>query len=320
MNRTAAFVFPGQGAQRPGMSAELLALHPELAGRYHSVADAVLGLPLSQLCLRGPARDLDDPPIAQPAVFLTSLMTLEVLRSYGVEPRAVAGHSLGHYTALTATGVLEWTEALRLVRLRGELMASVDDRVPGSTAAVLGLDRFRVQRLCAAASAATARVVEVTGHYGPGGNVVSGEDAAVEHVTRAARRAGAARVLRLTPGGAFHSSLLRDIEEEYADALATAEFHDPDRPLMSGATGQWLTSGAEAAATLRGELTRSVRWSDAVEALAATGADRFVEVGPGCLLGGLIRRALPAARVHSTGSARQLASTISSFAPAYAGA
>ncbi|MDX3642280.1 ACP S-malonyltransferase [Streptomyces sp. MB09-02B] len=315
MNRT-AFVFPGQGSQHVGMGRHLLAQRPDLVQTYYRTAEDVLGVPLSRLSRHGPGRDLDDPAISQPAVLLTSLLTLDVLRGRGVEPDAVAGHGLGEYAALIAAGVVEWTDALRLVRLRGELVATVDDQVRGATAAVLGLDRRAVERLCAQAAADTGRTIEIAGDNGPGQTVVSGEAEAVTRLTRAAHAAGAVRVARLKAGGPFHSSLLRGIEAEFTEALITTEFRDPRIPLISSVTGARVSTAAEAIAALRSQLTSPVRWSEAVKVLAATGVDRFVEAGPGLVLGGLIRRIAPHARVHATNSARQLDLTVGALAAA----
>ncbi|WP_216588918.1 ACP S-malonyltransferase [Streptomyces brasiliscabiei] len=307
-----AFVFPGQGAQRVGMTDHLLAGRPDLFDTYFRAADGLLGIPLSRLVRHGPARDLDDPAVAQPAVLLTSLVTLDVLRGHGIGPDAVAGHSLGEYAALVAAGVLEWTDALALVRLRGELVATVNDRVPGATAAVLGLDRAQVARLCSVA----AGTVEVGGDNAPGQTVISGEAAAVAWATAAALDAGASRVVPLKAGGSFHSRLLRGIEAEFTEALIATPFHAPRVPLVSSTTGARITSATEAVVALRSQLTSPVRWPEAVRALGAVGTGRFVEAGPGRVLGGLIRRIAPGARVHATHTARHLALTVDAFAAA----
>lgn len=311
-----AFVFPGPCAQHVGMGRAVLAERPDLAQTYCRTADQHLGIPLSRLCLDGPARDLDDPAVTQPATLLTSLITLELLRGKGVEPDVVAGHSLGEYTALVAAGVLHWTDALWLVRLCGELVASVGDRVRGGAAAVLGLPRAEVERLCAATAAATGRTVEVGGDHGPDHTVVSGEAEAVAHLKDAALAAGATRVAGLNTGGPLHSSLLRPIEAEFTEALTAIEFRDPRIPLVSSITGTRLTTAAEVVGALREQLTQQVRWSAAVRLLADTGTERFVETGPGLVLGGLIRRILPGAGVHATGDARQLALTTDALTPA----
>ncbi|MFD8982771.1 ACP S-malonyltransferase [Streptomyces sp. NPDC059564] len=308
MSRT-AFLFPGQGSECAGMGRELLALRPDLADTYYRTADDLLGIPLARICRDGSPRDFEDPAVAQPAVFLTSLAVLEVLRGEGVEPDAVAGHSLGEYAALVAAGVLEWTEALWLVRLRSELVATVGDRIGSATAAVIGPRRTDLVRMCAEARAATGQLVEVAGDNEPRQTVVSGQSEAVERVAREARAAGA-RVEWLRTGGPFHSSLLDEAEAEFTETLIATEFREPAVPLVSGVTGGWVTTAAEAVVALRGQLTSPVRWTGAVGALAASGADRFVEVGPGQVLGGLVRRILPGARVHSTHTAERLARAV----------
>ncbi|MFD3875954.1 ACP S-malonyltransferase [Streptomyces sp. NPDC058623] len=308
MTRT-AFVFPGQGSECAGMGRELLALRPDLADTYYRTADDLLGIPLARLCWEGSAKDLEDPAVAQPAVFLTSLAVLEVLRGEGLAPDAVAGHSLGEYAALVAAGVLEWTEALWLVRLRGELVATVGDRIGSATAAVIGLRRTDLVRMCAEARAATGEVVEVAGDNEPRQTVVSGQAEAVAHVAAAAGAAGA-RVARLRTGGPFHSSLLGEAEAEFTETLIATEFRDPAVPLVSGVTGGWVTTAAEAVVALRTQLTSPVRWTGAVETLAASGTDRFVEVGPGQVLSALVRRILPGAHVHTTHTADRLARAV----------
>ncbi|MGW0393826.1 ACP S-malonyltransferase [Streptomyces sp. NPDC003042] len=304
-----AFVFPGQGSECAALGRELLALRPDLAETYYRTADDLLGIPLARLCRDGSPRDLEDPAVAQPAVFLTSMAVLEVLRGEGLVPDAVAGHSLGEYAALAAAGVLEWTEALWLVRLRSELVATVGDRIGSATAAVIGPRRADLARMCAEVRAATGQVVEVAGDNEPRQTVVSGQAEAVARVAEAAGAAGA-RVTWLRTGGPFHSSLLAEAEAEFTETLIATQFRDPVVPLVSGVTGGRLTTAAEAVVALRGQLTSPVRWTEAVGTLAASGADLFVEVGPGRVLGGLVRRILPGARVHSTHTADRLARAV----------
>ncbi|MFD3700853.1 ACP S-malonyltransferase [Streptomyces sp. NPDC058646] len=313
MSRT-AFVFPGQGSQRVGMGRDLCALRPEIFERYFRAADDVLGVPLSRLCLYGSATELADPAIAQPAVFLTSLVTYEILRDHGIEPDAVAGHSLGEYAALTAAGILHWTDALELVRLRGELVATANDRVPSATAAVIGLSRAEVRWLCGEASRITGRVIEVMADNDPGQTAVSGESAAVDRLIGLARAAGARRVQRIETGGPFHTSLLREVEAEFTEALIGTHFGNPVVPMVSSVTGAEVSTATEAVVALRAQLTSPVRWTETVRLLAGRGTTHFVEVGPGLVLTGLGRRIAPRARTLATGTARQLGLTVAAFA------
>jgi [acyl-carrier-protein] S-malonyltransferase len=299
MNRT-AFVFPGQGSQRPGMGLDLLRLRPGLARTYYGPADEILGFPLSRLCREGPAEALRDTAVTQPAVFLTSLAALDVLRSRGVAPDVVAGHSLGEYAALVCADVLDWRDALRLVRLRGELMAGVNERVPGRMAAVMGLDLASVEALCVVVAGATGQVVEVANDNAPGQVVVSGQTDAVEELVRRARAAGAGRVVALEVGAPFHCGLMGAIEAEFTAALAAVPFREPTLPVVSGVTAAPLTGAAEARDCLRRQLAGRVRWTGAVTRMAAGGVRRFVEAGPGRVLGGLCRRIVPGAVVETT--------------------
>jgi [acyl-carrier-protein] S-malonyltransferase len=309
-----AFVFPGQGSQRSGMGLDFLERRPDLAD-YYRTADEVLGMPLSRLCWYGSAEELRDTSVTQPAVFLTSLVVLDVLRAHDVEPDVVAGHSLGEYGALVCAGVLEWTDALRLVRLRGELMEAIAERVPGTMTAVMGLESTAVEAICRTVGHETGQVVEVANDNEPAQVVISGETGAVRQAAEAAREAGAHRTVPLRVGAPFHCALMRGIEAEFAGALADVEFRDPRVPVVSSVTGTAVTSADEAVSVLRRQLTAPVRWTGTVNAMAGRGVGRFVEVGPGRVLAGLCRKIVPSARTYMTGTTGELAEAVAAVAP-----
>ncbi|KFU80940.1 [acyl-carrier-protein] S-malonyltransferase [Amycolatopsis lurida] len=305
-----AFVFPGQGAQRVGMGADLLRAEPRLVGAVFEEADEVLGLPLSRWCLRGPAERLDGTAVTQPAVLVTSVAALTVLRARGVRPDVVAGHSFGEYAALVSAGALDWRDALRLVRRRGLLVAEAGRRAPGAMLAVVGLDLATVEKLCAEVTATVGESVEVANDNEPRQVVVAGRLSAIAAMEEAAKAAGAGRVRRLGVSAAVHCGLMADAERAFAAAVDATPPAAPRLPVFSGVTAGLVRTGEEAAAVLRRQLTSRVRWTETVRAVAAAGAVRFVEVGNGQVVGRLCRRIIPSAAVFHTSTSWQLADAL----------
>lgn len=276
-------LLPGQGAQEVGMGAALVDAFPA-ASEVFRRADEILGLPLARLCREGPEGELTRTENAQPAILTHSYAVWSVLpetvRSSVV---AAAGHSLGEFTAYLVAGALSFPDALRLVRRRGELMARSRE---GTMAAVIGLDDETVEAVCSEVEG----VVVAANFNAPGQVVVSGEVAAVERAAERASDAGARRVVRLDVSGAFHSPLMAVAREGLAEALAAVQLRDPAFPVVSNATAEEVNDAGRARELLIEQLTSPVRWAASMERLAATGADRWLELGPGSVLRGLARR------------------------------
>lgn len=287
-----AWVFPGQGSQVVGMGHAVYERFASARAIFDQ-ADATLGFALSQLCFAGPVEELMQTENAQPALLTTSVALLEAAREVVDDglppPRYVAGHSLGEYTALAAAGALGFRDALRLVRRRGELMASSSE---GSMAAIMGLDLQLLQSICADVSG--AETVVVANENSPGQLVISGNMSAVERAMALAREHGAKRVIPLKVSAAFHSPLMRAAASGLHRAIdAVAQVSTPFCPVISNITAEPLCEPAALRTELVAQMTSPVRWISVVERMAAGGVTRFVEIGPGSVLTGLIKRIVP---------------------------
>ena len=299
-----AFLFPGQGSQKVGMGAELLEARPEVFERFVDRAGEVAELPLRRLCLEGPIEELTRTDAAQPALFAVSLAVAELAREAGLKPDYVAGHSLGEYTAAVASGALAAEDGMRLVAERGRRMNAIQDERPGALAAVLGMESDQLEQLCGEASADGA--VALANLNSPSQIVVSGEEAGVVKLMELAEAAGAKRVVRLQVGAAFHSVLMEPVQAAMAQAMETVSWSDPDTPMASNASGQLVTSADGVREALIAQIASPVRWVDCVETLVAQGTNRFVELGPGRVLSGLVRQIAPDAERANAETPEQL--------------
>lgn len=303
--RSVVLLFPGQGSQVPGMGKDLAERFPA-ARETFLAADAVIGAPLSQLCFEGPADELTRTLNAQPALLAHGAAVWAVVRdAVGPLVVAAAGHSLGEFTAYHAADAIALPKAVQLVRTRGELMFESGKRRPGAMAALLGDLTTPIEAICAEASA-EGQVVPAN-FNSPGQVVISGEPAGVDRAMLLAKAAGAKRAIRLNVSGAFHSPLMTDAAAGLESAIAMAHLADPRFPVYANVNGQPVTDAALALHLLVQQLTSPVQWVREVESLAVAHSDAlFVEMGPGAVLKGLVKKIAPALDVVTCGTAAEV--------------
>lgn len=283
-----AFIFPGQGSQQVGMGAELAQNYP-IADATFEEADAALGRGLKQLCFEGPEADLKETENTQLAILTCSVAALRVLKAHNITPNAVAGHSLGEYSALVAAEALDFSDALRLVHARASFMAEAGKTQQGTMAAILGMETEQLQTLCETADG----IVNIANYNCPGQLVISGEVDAVDHVVSLAKaEIGERRCRPLPVSGAFHSPLMAPAQQKFKSVLDSVPLYPPQIDIVMNVTGKSATDADNITELLSQQITQPVQWEKTLHTIKHTGITHFVEVGPGKVLSGLVKRTL----------------------------
>jgi len=308
-----AFLFPGQASQYPGMGRELAANHPAARSVFEE-ADKALGFSISELCFNGTEEALKLTANTQPAILTVSVAAYRVLEENGVQPAYVAGHSLGEFSALVAAGGLEFSDAVRLVRHRGEYMQTAVPEGVGAMAAILGLAPAQVAGICR--QAADGQVVAPANLNSPEQTVISGHAEAVKRAVELASAGGAKRAVMLPVSAPFHSSLMQPAAVRLEADLRATEFHDLHVPLVNNVDAEQTTSGDEAREALIRQVTLPVRWEESIRELIEQGVNTFVEVGPGRVLTGLLRQIDRSIHVFNVEDEKSLRSTLEKLAQA----
>ena len=279
-----AYVFPGQGAQFEGMGKDLYNDHHE-SREWFDEADHVLGFKITDIMFNGSAEDLKQTKVTQPAIFIHSVVSARLLKGK-FQPNMVAGHSLGEFSALVASGAISYYDGLKLVSQRAQAMQKACEARPSTMAAILGLEDDVVEKICSD----TDGIVVPANYNSPGQLVISGEWTAVEQACASAKEAGARRALILPVGGAFHSPLMEMAREQLAAAIEATNFDAPRAPIYQNYTAKAERNPAKIKENLISQLTAPVRWTQSVKQMIADGATEFYEVGPGNVLQGLVRK------------------------------
>ncbi len=312
-NRSIALIFPGQGSQVVGMGKELAEKYP-VARETFAEADDALGYKLSQLCFEGPEDQLRLTEITQPAILTTSIAALRVLEGQIPRPAFVAGHSLGEYSAHVASGTFSFADAVRTVRNRGKYMQEAVPVGVGAMAAILGMDLEKVSEVCA--EAAQGEVCSPANINSPEQIVISGTTAAVERATKLADERGAKRAKLLPVSAPFHCSLMKPAQDRLEGDLKKLSMSKPVYPVACNVDAELVTDNLRALDTLMRQVTGSVKWEQCMRLLIAQGVERFIEVGPGKVLCGLLRQIDRSKTCLNVGDEASLAKTIEALSQA----
>ena len=306
MQQGIGLVFPGQGSQSVGMGKALCEAYPQLRQVYDE-ASTVLGYDVAALCFEGPAEKLNLTEHTQPALLVSSIAALRALQPFGIKPVAVAGHSLGEYSALVAAGGLSYRDAVGIVQKRGRYMSEAVPTGTGLVAALIGLGAETVREVCR--EAASAGVVQAANFNSPGQVVIAGEKAAVERAIEIAKTKGCKKAVPLPVSVPVHTPLMQKAADRLAKDLAAITWSDLHMPLINNAEAKQIAKATDIQASLVRQLPSSVLWEDSMKAMAAMGVKTFIEVGPGSVLTGLNKRIVPEAVTMNVNDPKSLEST-----------
>ena len=302
-----AFIFPGQGSQYVGMAKEFIENFKE-SKEVFDIASAALGFDLAQACVHGPSETLNRTENTQPAILAASIAILRPLERRGLSAEAAAGHSLGEYTAITAAGGFALKDAIALVQKRGRYMQEAMPEGAGLMAAILGMDRAGLEKTCL--EAAKNGIVAPANYNSPGQIVIAGEKKAVEKAMEMAKAAGAKKVVPLMVSVPSHCSLMKQAGERLARDLDTVTINDLRIPIMNNADAKFLRTAAELKPSLVRQISSPLYWEDSINLLAADGYDTFIEVGPGKVLSGLVKRIARDAKVLNVEDQKSMHDTL----------
>lgn len=304
-----AFVFPGQGSQKVGMGKDLIENYEE-AKIFFEKANIALKeeVDICKLCFEGPEEKLKNTVNAQPAILTVSIILFKLLQKINIKPDVVAGHSLGEYSALVASSSIKFEDAVKLVRKRGEYMQSATPIGTGSMLAIIGLKEDEISKLCEEIS--NLGIVEIANYNSPTQIVVSGEIKPIEKLMGLAKEKGARKVIPLKVSAPFHSSLMRLAKLNLAKYLEKVDIYNPQIPLICNVNADYVRNKEEVRSALIEQMTHPVRWVDIINKMNSWEIDYFVEVGPGKVLGGLIKKILPEAKTFNVFDSFSLKETV----------